>query len=87
MPKVNPKFEKFVNMSKEEIEEYLKDFKPYFESKRHKYFVNINGIMFPIVQVVALVCGLSPLEISSGQAYSLMKKKGFEIIERGKEEE
>lgn len=82
MPKVNPKFEKFAMMSKEEIEDFLKDYKPYFESKRHKYFVNINGIMFPIVQVVCLVCGLSPLEVSSSQAYNLVKRKGFKIIER-----
>ena len=85
MAKISKKFERFLKMSKEEIEEYLKDFKPYFESSRHKYFVNINGIMFPIVQVVCLICGLSPLEVSSNQAYSLVKKKGFEIIEKTEE--
>ena len=87
MPKPSPKFEKFLAMSKEEIEDFLKDYKPYFESKKHRYFVNINGIMFPIVQVICLVCGLSPLEVSSSQAYNLIKKKGFKIIERESKEE
>ena len=86
MPSVSKRFERLLSMSKEEIEEYLKDFKPYYESSRHKYFVEINGMMFPIVQVVCLVCGITPLEVSSVQAFLLLKKKGFDIIVKEKGE-
>jgi len=81
--RMSKKFEKLERMTKEEIEEYLKDFKPYFQSAKHKYFVNINGTMFPIVQVVCLICGLAPVEVSSGEAFALLRKKGFEIIVKG----
>ena len=76
------KFERWFQLSKEEIEQELANVEPKIHSSRQKYFVHIKGRDYPINQVVSTICKLSPLEVATVQAYNLVKKKGFEIKER-----
>lgn len=76
------KFNKILNLSKEEIEEIVYKHTPKIYSSRQKYFVKIRDKYYPINQVVAVACNLAPLEVATVQAYNILKKKGFKIETR-----
>jgi hypothetical protein len=44
-----------------------------------KYSVRIDGINYPIRQVLAEVTGLKPIEITSQDAYRLLTRLGFPV--------
>ena len=68
------------NITKEDVEEKLKDIEP--EEGRAKYFVEIGGKEFPIKQVLTQTLGLSKLAFTSQDAFIVLDKLGFEIVER-----
>ena len=46
---------------------------------RHKHYVEINGLKYPIKQPVHLVTGLPHLAFTAQDAYRILTKLGFEI--------
>ena len=71
---------KTYNISKEEVEENLRDIEP--EEGKAKYFVEIGGKEFPIKQVLNQTLNLPKLAFTSQDAFIVLEKLGFEIVER-----
>lgn len=44
-----------------------------------RYFIEINGIRYPIKQVIAIALKLPPMEFNSQQAYQILQDLGFKI--------
>ena len=72
---------KLYNTNKKEIEKKLSKIEPEFDSK-NKYFVIINNKSYPIKQVVCKAFNLSKPEITTMEAYHVIKKLGFKIIDK-----
>lgn len=46
---------------------------------RHKHYVEINGLKYPIKQVIYLVTGLPYIAFTAQDAYRILTKIGFEV--------
>lgn len=70
-------------LSKEEVETTMSGVQPI---KGRNYYVNVNGEIYPVTQVLYLSLrrqcgGLSMLDISNNIARNILSQIGFEIIE------
>jgi hypothetical protein len=62
--------------SKEEIEQALKKVEP--EPVR-KYYIEVDGIRYPIKQPIELITGLARVAYTAMDAYRILSRLGFEI--------
>lgn len=44
-----------------------------------KYYVEVEGIRYPIKQVIELVTGLHPIDFTSMYANDILSRLGFEV--------
>ena len=72
---------KTYTVSKEEVEEKLRDVEPE-EERRARYFIEIGGKEFPIKQVLNQTLNLPKLAFTSQDAFIVLEKLGFEITKR-----
>lgn len=69
------------NIKKEDIINAVKNADPDPFIGNRKYYVEINGIKYPIKQVISLVTGLPRVAFTAMDAYRILTKLGFEIKE------
>ncbi len=67
---------KVYQVNREEIIEAMKEQEP---NMVQTYYVEINGIKYPIKQVIRVVLGIPLIAFTSMDAYRLLDKLGFEI--------
>jgi len=66
-----------INMKK--ILEAVKNVIPNPADGRHKHYVEINGLKYPIKQPIHLVTGLPYIAFTAQDAYRILTKLGFEV--------
>jgi len=69
------------NIEKESIINAVKDVEPEPLTGKRKYYVEINGRKYPIKQVISLVTGLPKIAFTAMDAYRILTKLGFEVME------
>jgi len=72
---------KIYSIGREEVEEKLRAVEPE-EERRARYFVEIGGKKFPIKQVLNQTLNLPKLAFTSQDAFIVLEKLGFKIVER-----
>jgi hypothetical protein len=60
-------------------EDFLRAAKGLGAGRIQKYSVNVNNVDFPIRQLVSAVTGIPTIEITSQDAYRILKKFDFQI--------
>jgi len=68
------------HITRKDIEKKLKGIEP--EEGRAKYFIDIGGKNYPIKQALSQTLNLPGIAFSSHQAFAILQKLGFEIIEK-----
>ena len=68
------------NITRKDIEKRLKDIEP--EEGRAKYFIDIGGKNYPIKQTLSQTLNLPGVAFSSHQAFAILQKLGYKIIEK-----
>jgi len=63
-------------LKRDEVIGKLKKAKP---RRVYKYYVEIDGVKYPMRQVAEVALGLPPVAISTPEAYRLCKCLGFEV--------
>ena len=69
-------------LSAEEVVRAVEGVEPEPARGNAKYFVVINGREYPLKQVFALATGLPRIAFTSMDAYRVLSRLGFEIVER-----
>lgn len=64
------------DISREQIIKAVKEGEP---RSIVKYYVEIEGIRYPIKQIVELVTGLHPIDFTSMYANDILSKLGFDV--------
>jgi len=72
--------EKAYELSKEQVESKMRNIKP---EVARKYFVRVNGVAYPIKQVLSIVTGANRIEFTSMDAASILRRLGFELKNMG----
>ena len=67
---------KIFDISREQIVSAVKGKQP---KPIKKYYVEIEGIRYPIKQVIELVTGLHPIDFTSMYANDILSRLGFEV--------
>lgn len=67
---------KVFDINREQIERTVKGKQP---KPIRKYYVEIEGIRFPIKQVIELVTGLHLIDFTSMYANDILSRLGFEV--------
>lgn len=68
--------EKDYELSKEQVESKMRKIRP---EVARKYFVQVNGVDYPIKQVLSIVTGANRIEFTSMDAASILRRLGFEL--------
>ena len=71
---------KHYSVSKQEVINSLSKIKP---ENRSLYYINVDGIKYPVKQALACCLGIPSIRIQSNHALGILEKAGFEIIEGG----
>jgi len=72
---------KTYTLSRKDVEEVFKRLEPEQLKGKAKYYIEFNGIRFPIKQVIAEVTGLPRVAFTAMHAYNILTKLGFEVKE------
>jgi len=67
-------------ITRKAIEKKLRGIEP--EEGRAKYFIDIGGKNYPIKQTLSQTLNLPGVAFSSHQAFAILQKLGFKIIEK-----
>ena len=68
------------SIDKKAVEDALSGIEPGFAGK---YFIEVNGIQYPVKQALACCLGIPSIRIQSNHALGILEKAGFEIIMGG----
>ena len=66
-------------IDREKITEAIKGVAPNLTDERHKYFVEISGVRYPIKQAIHLVTGLPHIAFTAGDAHRILSKLNFDV--------
>ena len=69
---------KIYELEKKHVEKSLRGVDP--ETGR-RFFIEINGVKYPIKQAVSVAIGRPAMEIGTNTAYSTLRKLGFEVTD------
>jgi hypothetical protein len=67
------------SITKEQVEDRMRGVEP---EPGRQHFVEVNGLEYPVKQVLALVLGLSRLDFTTQTARNLLARLGLPVVER-----
>jgi len=72
---------KTYTLTRKDVEDVLRKLEPEELRGKAKYYIEFEGMKFPIKQVVAEVTGLPRVAFTAMHAYSVLTKLGFDVKE------
>lgn len=69
-------------LTKEQIEDRMKDVEPAAGRSGRRHFVDIGDQEFPVTQVLPTVLGLSKADLTTFRSRNILKRLGFRVVER-----
>ena len=67
-------------LSRAKVEDCMRGEEP---NRISKYYVAVNGVNYPVKQVLAKCSSLQPIAFTSMDAYRVLHKLGFQILPPG----
>ena len=68
------------SVTKEQIDDKMRGVEP---EPGRQHFVEVNGLEYPVKQVLAHALGLSRLDFTTQTARNLLSRLGFAVLDRG----